>query len=182
MTETPSNRHDDIGTSPRCPTKVIENKPICLCFPCCTRDLSCLDLALLPHASRHVLDRHKFPGGRPPYKSNFYCHPGRAGGTPMLLGALLMAQKRPREAIVPLEDAACRSANPELETYLAIALRVGDGMGLDVDPRSERCVLRFDRRPRRATHVGGHELHIHARCVDDDKAADKRDDDETPRP
>src|SRR5882762_2198983 len=120
--------------------------------------------------------------GRPPYKSNFYCHPGRAGGTPMLLGALLMAQKRPREAIVPLEDAACRSANPELETYLAIALRVGDGMGLDVDPRSERCVLRFDRRPRRATHVGGHELHIHARCVDDDKAADKRDDDETPRP
>jgi len=34
-----------------------------------------------------------------------------------------MAQKRPREAIVPLEDAACRSANPELETYLAIALR-----------------------------------------------------------
>src|SRR5712672_2434098 len=95
-------------------------------WPCC------------PHASRHVLDRHKYPGGRPPYKSNFYCHPGRAGGTPMLLGALLMAQKRPREAIVPLEDAACRSANPELETYLAIALRVGDGMGLDVDPRSER--------------------------------------------
>src|SRR5260370_836021 len=85
MTETPSNRHDDIGTSPRCPTKVIENKPICLCFPCCIRDLSCLGLALLPHASRHVLDRHKFPGGRPPYKSNFYCHPGRAGGTPMLL-------------------------------------------------------------------------------------------------
>src|SRR6266852_9865858 len=38
-----------------------------------------------PHASRHVLDRHKFPGGRPPYKSNFYCHPGRAGGTPMLI-------------------------------------------------------------------------------------------------
>jgi len=61
MTETPSNRHDDIGTSPRCPTKVIENKPICLCFPCCMRDLSCLDLALLSHASRHVLDRHKFP-------------------------------------------------------------------------------------------------------------------------
>src|SRR5260370_17617013 len=86
MTETPSNRHDDIGTSPRCPTKVIENKPICLCFPCCIRDLSCLCSALLPHASRHVLDRHKFPGGRPPYKSNFYCHPGRAGGTPMLLG------------------------------------------------------------------------------------------------
>src|SRR5216684_5242027 len=85
MTETPSNRHDDIGTSPRCPTEVIENKPICLCFPCCIRDLSCLDLALLPPRISHVLDRHKFPGGRPPYKSNFYCHPGRAGGTPMLL-------------------------------------------------------------------------------------------------
>src|SRR5712671_3475367 len=42
-----------------------------------------------PHASRHVLDRHKFPGGRPPYKSNFYCHPGRAGGTPMLLGEVV---------------------------------------------------------------------------------------------
>src|ERR1700687_354893 len=26
-----------------------------------------------------------FVVGRPPYKSNFYCHPGRAGGTPMLL-------------------------------------------------------------------------------------------------
>src|SRR6266849_3502562 len=73
---------------PRCPTKVIENKPICLCFPCCIPDLSCLDLALLPHASRRVLGRHKFPGGRPPYKSNFYCHPGRAGGTPMLLDNL----------------------------------------------------------------------------------------------
>src|SRR5258706_13961874 len=85
MTSAP--RQDDMGTSPRCPTKVIENKPICLCFPCCMRDLSCLDLALLPHASRYVLDRHKFPGGRPPYKSNFYCHPGRAGGTPMLLVA-----------------------------------------------------------------------------------------------
>src|SRR6266852_4643815 len=42
-----------------------------------------------PHASCHVLDRHKFPGGRPPYKSNFYCHPGGAGGTPMLLAVSL---------------------------------------------------------------------------------------------
>src|SRR6266404_6922125 len=25
--------------------------------------------------------------GRPPHKSNFYCHPGRAGGTPILLGS-----------------------------------------------------------------------------------------------
>ena len=40
-----------------------------------------------------------------------------------LLGALLMAQQRPREAIAPLEEAARHSANPELETRLAIALR-----------------------------------------------------------
>src|SRR5258708_2565379 len=40
-----------------------------------------------------------------------------------LLGALLMAQKRPREAIAPLEEAARHSANPELETRLAVALR-----------------------------------------------------------
>ena len=40
-----------------------------------------------------------------------------------LLGALLMGQKRPREAAAPLEEAARRSPNPELETHLAIALR-----------------------------------------------------------
>jgi tetratricopeptide (TPR) repeat protein len=40
-----------------------------------------------------------------------------------LLGALLMGQRRPREAIVPLEEAARHSANPELETHLAIALQ-----------------------------------------------------------
>src|SRR5215471_8296134 len=40
-----------------------------------------------------------------------------------LLGALLMGQNRPREAVGPLEEAARRSANPELETHLAIALR-----------------------------------------------------------
>jgi tetratricopeptide (TPR) repeat protein len=40
-----------------------------------------------------------------------------------LLGALLMAQRRPREAIVPLEEAARHSPSPELETRLAIALR-----------------------------------------------------------
>ena len=40
-----------------------------------------------------------------------------------LLGALLMAQRRPREAVAPLEEAARQSANPELETHLAIALR-----------------------------------------------------------
>lgn len=40
-----------------------------------------------------------------------------------LLGAVLLAQKRPREAIAPLEAAARVSANPEVETHLAIALR-----------------------------------------------------------
>jgi tetratricopeptide (TPR) repeat protein len=40
-----------------------------------------------------------------------------------LLGALLMGQKRPREAVVPLEEAARHSLNPEVETHLAIALR-----------------------------------------------------------
>jgi len=40
-----------------------------------------------------------------------------------LLGALLMGQKRPREAVAPLKEAARRSPNPELETHLAIALR-----------------------------------------------------------
>jgi Flp pilus assembly protein TadD len=40
-----------------------------------------------------------------------------------LLGALLMGQKRPREAVVPLEAAARHVADPELETHLAIAMR-----------------------------------------------------------
>ena len=39
-----------------------------------------------------------------------------------LLGALLLGQKRPREAIAPLEAAARHRADPELETYLAMAL------------------------------------------------------------
>src|ERR1700687_4150813 len=38
-----------------------------------------------------------FVVGRPPYKSNFYCHPGRAGGTPMLLGLLLHAIVHPAD-------------------------------------------------------------------------------------
>jgi len=40
-----------------------------------------------------------------------------------LLGAVLLGQKRPREAIAPLEAAARNGANPELETHLAKALR-----------------------------------------------------------
>src|SRR6266436_4146343 len=31
--------------------------------------------------------------GRPPHKSNFYCHPGRAGGTPMLLGCHVIGER-----------------------------------------------------------------------------------------
>jgi tetratricopeptide (TPR) repeat protein len=38
------------------------------------------------------------------------------------LGVLLLGQKRPREAVAPLEEAARNSANPELETHLAVAL------------------------------------------------------------
>ena len=64
---------------------------VCLLHP--RPQLFMLGLAA-PQASRHVLDRHKFPGGRPPYKSNFYCHPGRAGGTPMLLAFI-----RPRVGV-----------------------------------------------------------------------------------
>jgi Tfp pilus assembly protein PilF len=40
-----------------------------------------------------------------------------------LLGALLMAQQRPHDAIAPLEEAARLSASPEVETHLAIVLR-----------------------------------------------------------
>jgi Tfp pilus assembly protein PilF len=40
-----------------------------------------------------------------------------------LLGALLMAQRRPRDAIAPLEEAAHFGGNAEVETHLAIALR-----------------------------------------------------------
>ena len=40
-----------------------------------------------------------------------------------LLGAVLLGQKRPRDAVAPLEEAARISANPELETHLAMALR-----------------------------------------------------------
>jgi tetratricopeptide (TPR) repeat protein len=40
-----------------------------------------------------------------------------------LLGALLLAQRRPREAIAPLTEATRLAANAEVETHLAIALR-----------------------------------------------------------
>jgi tetratricopeptide (TPR) repeat protein len=40
-----------------------------------------------------------------------------------LLGGLLMAQRRPREAVAPLQQAARVNGNPEIETHLAIALR-----------------------------------------------------------
>lgn len=47
----------------------------------------------------------------------------RHAETLKLLGAVLLGQKRPREAVVALEEAARGAANPELETHLAIALR-----------------------------------------------------------
>jgi len=40
-----------------------------------------------------------------------------------LLGAVLLRQQRPREAVAPLDEAARNGANPELETHLAMALR-----------------------------------------------------------
>ena len=40
-----------------------------------------------------------------------------------LLGLALLAQRRPREAVAPLEEAARRGSAPVIETHLAIALR-----------------------------------------------------------
>jgi tetratricopeptide (TPR) repeat protein len=40
-----------------------------------------------------------------------------------LLGLALLTQRRPREAVAPLEEAARRGADPVIETHLAIALR-----------------------------------------------------------
>jgi Flp pilus assembly protein TadD len=39
-----------------------------------------------------------------------------------VVNLLLLGQKRPREAVAPLEEAARNSADPELETHLAVAL------------------------------------------------------------
>src|SRR5258707_6242939 len=86
MTETPSNSHDD-AASPRFPTQAIANEGTGLCLPSrCSASGLCS--ALLPRTRFHVSTIASFLDGRPPYKSNFYCHPGRAGGTPMLLANL----------------------------------------------------------------------------------------------
>src|ERR1700680_4575803 len=45
--------------------------------------LLCSALLTRPRVSCRAIT--SFIVGRPPHKSNFYCHPGRAGGTPMLL-------------------------------------------------------------------------------------------------
>ena len=52
---------------------VPHRRPQLLCSVCC------------PVRVHHVSTTTSFPAGRPPHKSNFYCHPGRAGGTLMLL-------------------------------------------------------------------------------------------------
>src|SRR5467141_56016 len=84
MTETPSNSHDG-AASPRYPTQAIANESTGLCLPYrCSASGLCS--ALLPAPVLHVSTIASFLDGRPPYKSNSYCHPGRAGGTPMLLG------------------------------------------------------------------------------------------------
>jgi tetratricopeptide (TPR) repeat protein len=50
------------------------------------------------------------------------CHPQHAGAL-HLLGLALLIQKRPREAVDPLAEAARNTANPLLETHYALALR-----------------------------------------------------------
>jgi tetratricopeptide (TPR) repeat protein len=69
-----------------------------------------------------------------------------------LLGGLLMAQKRPRDAIAPLEEAARRAANPELETHLAIALH-------EIGRTDEAVAWLYRAIERAPVHVGAfHEL------------------------
>jgi hypothetical protein len=83
MTETPSNSHDGTA-SPRYPTQAIADESAGLRLPYrCSASALCS--ALLPRTRFHVSTIASFLDARPPYKSNFYCHPGRAGGTPMLL-------------------------------------------------------------------------------------------------
>jgi tetratricopeptide (TPR) repeat protein len=70
-----------------------------------------------------------------------------------LLGALLMAQRRPREAIAPLEEAARHGANAELETHLALALRE-TGRGDDAITWLFRAIERQPAFPRAFQELG----------------------------
>lgn len=58
------------------------------------------------HVARDVLNRHP-----------------QHGGALHLLGLALLIQKRPREAVGPLTEAARDTANPLIETHYALALR-----------------------------------------------------------
>lgn len=70
-----------------------------------------------------------------------------------LLGALLMAQQRPRDAIAPLEEAARLGAGPEVETHLAIALR-DTGRGDDAVTWLSRAIERQPAFPRAFKELG----------------------------
>src|SRR6267378_3170259 len=109
MTETPSNSHDG-AASPRYPTQAIANEStgLCLKYRC---SASGLCSALLPRTRFHVSTIASFLDGRPPYKSNFYCHPGRAGGTPMLLG---LRRRGGGQSVANSGRAALRALLPEL--------------------------------------------------------------------
>jgi Tfp pilus assembly protein PilF len=74
-----------------------------------------------------------------------------------LLGVLLLGQKRPREAVAPLEEAARNTANPELETHLAVAL----GKAGRSDDALKWLYRAIERRPvyARAFHELGNLLH-----------------------
>ena len=63
-------------------------------------------------------------------------------------------------------------------------VEVGDRVGLDIDPSCERRVLGLDGRRRRATlpRMGGNELRVNARGIDDGQAGDKRHEHKTPDP
>lgn len=70
-----------------------------------------------------------------------------------LLGALLMAQQRPRDAIAPLEEAARLAAGAEVETHLAIALR-DTGRGDDAATWLFRAIERQPAFPRAFRELG----------------------------
>jgi hypothetical protein len=90
----------------RYPTEALGNDaPHCVCP---ASALLCSALLTRPRVWSRAIT--SFVVGRPPYKSNFYCHPGRAGGTPILL-----VQNAPAHAAdyaVPAADHSdCRSTN-----------------------------------------------------------------------
>src|SRR5258706_15874099 len=63
-------------------------------------------------------------------------------------------------------------------------VEIRDGMGLDIDPGGERCVLCLDGRCSCTTvaHMSGDQLSVDARRVDDGKAGDQRHEHQPPAP